>query len=315
MAECETFKMQMSDGSINTVYVWCAKETRCCLVLSHGMCEYALRYEPFATFLAEAGITTVAEDHRGHGKTALDAQNAGKGELSFLADKDGFNRVTQDVCELVAYTKGRFPSTPVFLFGHSFGSLVAQSVIETHGDMVDKAVLCGTIGPCRALIFAANVVGSVVKAIEGSHHKSALLYFLTFGFNNAHIKGAKTPFDWLSRDEAAAGAYADDPLCGVQPANGFLCDIYSGLHQIHKRKAIASIPKTLPVLIIAGTDDPIGSRGKTVRRLFREYQRAGMTHVTMKLYEGARHELLNETNRDEVMADVRNFLLEPPEAR
>ena len=311
MAECETLEMRMSDGNVNTVYVWQAKETRCCLVLSHGMCEWALRYEPLAIFLAEAGVTTVAEDHRGHGKTALAAQKAGTGELSFLADKDGFNRVVQDVCELIAYTKTRFSGKPVFLFGHSFGSLVAQSVIETHGDMVDKAVLCGTIGPRRALIAAANVVGSLVKALEGAHRKSALLYFLTFGFNNAHIKGAKTPFDWLSRDEAAARAYADDLLCGVQPTNGFLCDIYCGLRQIHRRAAIASIPKSLPVLIIAGTDDPIGSRGKTVRRLLAEYQRAGMTRVTMKLYEGARHELLNETNRDEVMADVRSFLLEP----
>ena len=310
MAECETSQLGMSDGNVNTIYVWQADQTRCCVVLSHGMCEYALRYSSFAAFLAEAGITTVAEDHRGHGKTALAAQKAGTGELSFLAEADGFNRVVQDVCELISYTKEHFPSTPVFLFGHSFGSLVAQSVIEQHGDMVDKAVLCGTIGPRRALIAVANAVGSLVKALEGAHRKSTLLYFLTFGFNNAHIKGAKTPFDWLSRDEAAARAYADDPLCGVQPTNGFLCDIYSGLRQIHRRAAIASIPKQLPVLIIAGTDDPIGSRGKTVRRLFAEYQRAGMTRVTMKLYEGARHELLNETNRDEVMGDVRSFLLE-----
>ena len=310
MADIETIELRMSDGNVNFVYVWRAKETRCCVVLSHGMCEYALRYSAFAAFLNEAGVSVVAEDHRGHGKTALASQNAGRAELSFLAEKGGFDRVVQDVCELIVYTKGEFPLKPVFLFAHSFGSLVAQSVIETHGELVDKVVLCGTIGPRRTLILAANVVGSLLKGIQGSHHKSALLYFLTFGFNNAHIKGAKTPFDWLSRDEVSSRAYADDPLCGVQPTNGFLCDIYYGLHQIHKRSAIASIPKQLPVLIIAGTEDPIGSRGKTVRRLFAEYKKAGMECVTMKLYEGARHELLNETNRDEVMADVRDFLLE-----
>lgn len=132
--------------------------------------------------------------------------------------------------------------------------------------------------------------------------------FLTFGLSNSKKKNRRTDFDWLSRDKNEVDLYIKDELCGFDATNGLLCDIYSGLRQIHKKSNILKIPKDLPVFLVAGTADPVGSYGKTVKKLFDCYKKSGMKNVSMRLYEGARHELFNEINREEVMDDILHFL-------
>lgn len=298
----------MSDGNVNTVYQWIPETVSHIVVLSHGMAEHAARYERFAEFLNRNGIALIAEDHRGHGKTGLKAQDSGTGSLSVLAEKDGFSRVSQDIFEELEYARSLFPGAQLVLFGHSFGSFIAQDVIERHGSILDRAVLCGTAGPRPFTVALAKCIGKIVQAFQGREKTGRLLNFLTFGSSNARIKNRRTEFDWLSRDAGEVDFYVNDPLCGIPATNGFLYDIYSGLSWIHKKKHIAMIPKDLPVLIAAGTADPVGSYGKTVKGLYRCYRKAGMNNVSLMLYEDARHELLNEINRDDIMKDILKFI-------
>ncbi|MBP3366885.1 MAG: alpha/beta hydrolase [Treponema sp.] len=306
--KCELTEFSQSDGNTNVVYQWIPETVSHVVVLSHGMAEHAARYARFAEFLGRNNVALIAEDHRGHGKTGQKAQAAGTGSLSVLAESDGFNRVSQDIYEELLYARRLFPGACLVLFGHSFGSFIAQNVIEQHGDSMDKAVLCGTAGPRPLTIALAKCAGALVLAVQGREKAGRLLNFLTFGSSNARIKERRTEFDWLSRDSSEVDLYVDDPLCGIPATNGFLYDIYCGLSQIHRKKRISMIPKELPVLIAAGTADPVGSYGKTVKRLYRCYRKAGMKKVSLSLYEDARHELLNETNRDIIMEDMLKFI-------
>lgn len=302
----QTFELKMSDGNLNSLNAWLPESFDSVVVLSHGMQEHALRYTHFAECLNTDGIALLAEDHRGHGQTAL--KNGGRDALSFLAETDGFNRVTEDIYEEILYARREFQGKSIFLFGHSFGSFIAQNLIEKHGEAVDKVVLCGTAGPRRTLIPFAKAAGFLAKKCFGGKTKSTFMNALTFGNYNSKIPGAKTELAWLSRDDAEVEKYMEDPLCGVTASNGFLYDIFSGLSQIHRRRNLKRIPKRLPIFLIAGTADPVGSYGKTVQKLYREYQDLGIKTARIKLYAGARHELLNETNREEVMRDVLAFL-------
>ena len=159
---CEVKELAMSDGNVNFVYHWIPVETESVVVLSHGMAEHAARYARFAEFLAKNKIALIAEDHRGHGKTGLKAQTDGTGMPGFLADKDGFNLVTEDIHEEILYAKKIFPGKKIFLLGHSFGSFIAQNVIEKYGDEIAKAVLCGTAGPRLLTVAFANFIGGII---------------------------------------------------------------------------------------------------------------------------------------------------------
>lgn len=301
-----TFELRMGDGNVNALNEWLPENFNAVVVVSHGMQEHSLRYARFADFLGANGLALLAGDHRGHGRTAL--RTGGAGALSFLAEEDGFNRVTEDLHEVSLYARQRFKGKRLFLFGHSFGSFVALNLLETRGSLVDKAVLCGSAGPRRVLLQLAKAAGLLAKKFCGARTKSKLMNALTFGSYTSKIPGAKTAFDWLSRDAGEVAKYLQDPLCGVAASNGFLCDLFGGLSQIHKKANLAKIPKELPVLLISGTADPVGSYGRTVKKLHHELKKLGMKDVGLKLYEGARHELLNETNRQEVMQDVLKFL-------
>ena len=304
--ENRTFELKMSDGNVNTIREIACDDADSCLVLSHGMQEHSGRYTRFAEFLNAHRIAFAAEDHRGHGQTAL--KNGGMSALSFLAEKDGFNRVTQDVYEVILYVKQKFKGKPVYLFGHSFGSFIAQNLIELHGQDINKAVICGTAGPRRFLIAAAKAAGFAAKSLFGAKKRSVLMNALTFGLYNAKIPHPETRFDWLSRDKEAVSSFINDPLCASLASCGFLYDIYSGLNQIHRKSNIARIPKDLSVLLISGSEDPVGSYSKTVKKLYAEYKRQKIKDTRLILYEGARHELLNEINKEEVMNDVLAFL-------
>lgn len=272
--------------------------------LSHGMVEYSARYEEFAKALTEAGYIFNAHDHRGHGMTAEKAKADGKGDYGVLAATDGFARVTEDVDEIILRVKHDFPGLPVLLFGHSFGSFVAQAYIEKYAGHIEACILCGTRGPNPLEVAAGKMLTSLVCKVKGRESSSHLVGKLMFGSSNKKIKDAQTRSDWLSRDENLVQKYMTDPWCQFSPSTGFYNDLMTGLSEIHKTEAVAHIPKTLPIFLIAGDADPVGAYGKTVTRLFELYKKIGIQNVTLKLYEGARHELLNDTNKAEVTADV-----------
>lgn len=303
----------MSDGAQVSVNRWLPDEgaqIKGVLALSHGMVEHAMRYDRFGCDMVDAGWVLSAHDHRGHGKTAQKAEQDGTGKFGLLAESGGFDRVVQDLDEVIVKLAADIKGKDIFLFGHSFGSFVAQSYIENTGyaKHIKGCVLCGTAGPDRAKIGAGINVCKAVRLFKGVKGYSKLLEDIAFGSYCNKIKDAKTPSDWLSRDETSVQLYRDDAWCQFRPTVQFFCDLMGGMQKAHSISNIINIPATLPILSIYGTADPVGGYGHTVERLIKTYNKCGIKDVTSKSYEGARHELLNETNREEVIRDVIEWL-------
>lgn len=295
--ECK--ELTMGDGNVNCFHCWLPDGgVQSLVLLSHGMTEYAFRYAAFGEFLNSKGIALFAEDHRGHGKTAERAEREGVGSFGYLADKDGFFRVVDDIMEEAKMLRGEYPGKKLFLFGHSFGSFIAQCFIERYGALVDGCILCGSAGP-RFVVYPGKLIVKVITAFSGKKNISPLIGKLTMGSYGDN---------WLSRDIELLSKYVSDPWCTFKCKNGFYVDMLSGLCYIHRKRNLAAILKSLPVFLIAGTDDPVGDYGKSVRSLYECYQKLPLADVTLKLYEGAKHELLNEINRDEVMNDVLEWM-------
>ncbi|MCQ2981394.1 MAG: lysophospholipase [Treponemataceae bacterium] len=299
----ETVFVQMSDGKNVALHTWIPEgEIRAVVQLSHGMAEYAKRYDRFGTLLAENGIAFMAHDHRGHGETAGAIEN-----LGYLADRKGFFRVADDVHELIQKWRKEYPGKKVFLFGHSFGSFVSQCVIEKWGSELDGVVLCGSAGPNLGLTRMGHFAASLVCFFRGKKRQGKFLDGMAFGAYNNRIENPKTTVDWLTRDPAEVQKYQDSPYCGFVCTNEFFRDFMAGFNWIHTPSHMKQIPQTLPVYIIAGDADPVGGYGTLVQKLYDTYKANGIADLNCKLYPGARHEILNETNREEVETDVLNW--------
>lgn len=300
--ETRSFIHEASDSVPITVHAWDADPRvapRGIIQISHGMAEFALRYDGFASYAVSNGYAVYAADHRGHGQTAGSLDR-----LGHLADRDGFTRVMEDQRELALELAKRHPSLPIILVGHSFGSFVAQMLIERHGNLFAGCVLSGTRGPDPALVLSGRILAFIVSLVAGNRKPSPFLTNVSFGSYNRRIPGAASPNSWLSRDSSVVEEYDASPWCGFPCTSGFYRDLMRGLSAIHKPWAIAGIPTYLRVLIVSGSLDPVGGYGKTVSRLAKLYREAGIDDVSLLVYEGGRHEMLNETNRAEVMSDI-----------
>jgi len=198
----------------------------------------------------------------------------------------------------------KYAGKKIFIFCHSFGSFIGQCFIEKYGALVDGCILSGSAGPRRVGVFAAETIARAVCLLAGGKKKARLLNFIALGLNNARIKNPLTPYDWISRSRENVATYAADPWCGFRCTNLFFKNLFSGLRYVHSKKNIKKIPLELPVFLLAGTDDPVGGYSKTVRKLYETYGSLGMGRLELKLYEKARHVLLDETNRDEAERDI-----------
>ena len=293
----------MSDGASLAVYKWLPEQhPKAVLHIVHGMAEHALRYDDFAKTACERGFAVVASDHRGHGKTGSKS-----GLMGYLADGDGFRRVVEDQKEINAEIQKQYSALPVIIIGHSFGSFVTQEYIERYGTTVKAAVLIGSAGP-NPSVSVALLLANLNCAFKGRKSAAKFMNALVFGSYNNRIKNPHTAFDWLSRDESEVKKYIDDEYCGFVCTAGFFQDFMRGLKRLHTQAALKGIPAALPVLLTAGSEDPVSNGGKTLKTLYRIYQDIGMQDVTLKLYENGRHEILNETNKEEVKADILEWI-------
>ncbi len=266
--------------------------------VAHGMAEHASRYARLAEALTAAGYAVYAHDHRGHGQTASEADHG------YFADRNGWAAVVEDVRAVTRFAQDEHPGLPVFLLGHSMGSFLARAyVIEDSRDLAGL-VLSGTAGDPGLLGKAGLAAAHAEARLRGRRHVSALLDKLTFGQYNAAFKPNRTDFDWLSRDDAEVDLYVADRLCGRTFTSGFFADLLGGLPGINDRRRVARVRRDLPILLVAGDQDPVGGNGTGVRAVAEQYSSVGVVDVTCTLYPGARHEIFNETNRDEVTADV-----------
>ena len=281
----------------------------------HGMAEHALRYRRLAAALCEAGVEVWAADQRGHGKTAsLEVNAPGNGGLwGHCGDEGGFDRIAADILQINARIREERPGMSLFLMGHSWGSFVAQRYIERHagseGGAIDGCALSGTRGPSGLKLRIGAVLLAAIAALRGGRAASPTARALADGSYNRAFRPNRTPFDWLSRDEAEVDAYCGDPLCGGLCSAGFYRDLARGLCAIHRAKEMARVPKDLPVYVFCGSADPVGDMGASPEALVGAYRALGLRDVELATYPGARHELVNETCREEATAGLLAWVL------
>lgn len=298
----DAFWLDTSDHNRLYVNAWMPPGSpRAVVMLAHGMAEHSGRYDRLGAALVEAGFALYAHDQRGHGRTAA------HGVLGHYADEDGWNKVVADLASLHASIAQRHQGAPVFLLGHSMGSYIAQAYLMHHGASLQGAVLSGSNFQPVSLYRTAAVVARIERWRQGPTGRSALIEFLSFGSFNKKFKPVRTPFDWLSRDPAEVDNYIADPLCGFRCTNQFWLDLLGGLQQISESSNLAQIDKSLPLLIIGGGCDPV-SEGKRLKDLAHALSGTDHQSVTLNIYPQARHEILNESNREEVTHDLLAWL-------
>jgi alpha-beta hydrolase superfamily lysophospholipase len=282
------------------------------LHIAHGMAEYGLRYARLAERLTASGIGIWAADQRGHGRTAdLNVNDPGRGGvLGHCADNDGFSRVSADVLAINQAIRKTHPGIPLFLLGHSWGSFIVQNCIEKYGEDsgIDGCILSGTRGPGGFHVKAGIPFMNLFVLIRGQRRGSTMARNMADGPYNRPFRPNRTPFDWLSRDEAEVDAYCGDPCCGKLCSTGFYRDMVNGLCRIHRPAAMSGIRKDLPVYIFSGSADPVGDMGASPTALVNAYRSLGIKDLEFVLYPGARHETLNETNREEVTDNLVSWI-------
>lgn len=280
--DVEHFRFTAQDGAPIAAWRMTPDRTSNAVVqIAHGMAEHMARYERLGRALGAAGYAVYANDHRGHGASA---------EVHGLGDfgPRGFAGVIADMATLTAVARNEHPGVPLVLLGHSMGSFAAQLYLLDHGAELAGLVLSGTAAGDK-----------LVEAVAASGGGGRLESF------NAAFEPARTPFDWLSRDDAEVDAYVADPMCGFELTPQSVQSVFQTTHGASLDPRLAKVSKNLPVLVISGEVDPVtGSNQAFANVLVERYRATGLTAIEHRVYPGGRHELFNETNRDEVTADL-----------
>ena len=287
---------------------------RAVVQLVHGMAEHVERYERFVGVLCAAGYAVCAEDHIGHGGSVAASDGLGHIPLN-----GGVDMLLEDMHALRKLVVARYGSAATadqpnsssvayVLFGHSLGSFMVRVYLARWGEGVSAAVVCGTGQQPRWLVRAGNALCHVLACVRGERYRSALVDSLAVGAYGRAIKHARTPQDWLSYDGAVVDAYRADPCCGFMFTVGGYAAV-TALASASQDVALASgIPRDVPLLFIVGADDPVGDCGAGVHRAVAQYRRLGMAQVDEIIYDGMRHEILNESDHERVERDVLAWL-------
>ena len=272
------------------------------VLLLHGMAEHAARYEELQLYLAQQGYVAACYNHRGHGPEVPNEQ------LGYFADSQGWSHLVSDAEVARQALAALHPDMPFILLGHSMGSFIAREYALRYPEKLDALILSGTGWHPWPLCALGGIIARITCALGGKRKPAGLLHYMAFSSHNKAFVPARTPVDWLSRDEQEVDLYMADPLCGFAMTGGAYCDLFSGLRDLTKLKRLKAMPSALPVLIISGQEDPVGGAGKGPTEIARQYEAAGLTRVTLQLYQGARHELFHEINRAQVMDDLAGWL-------
>lgn len=295
----ETIEMELKDGSIRKGNAWPIKDAKANLVIVTGMEEHSRRYNDFATFLNKNGYSVYILDHYGQGENVENLEELGRWE------KSGFRKTVNATDELVC--KLRVTCKPILIMGHSMGSFIVQDYIQRYSNHVSKAIICGSCGK-QFSVKIANRLAKILVNKRNYNKKSKLFAKLTFNGYNKSVKSAVTPFDWLSYNANNVNAYIEDPKCGYGSTNGFYKEFFKGLNRINTPKFLSKIRKDLPILLVAGQEDPVGKFGKGVHKLENTYKKLGIKDVECILYPNCRHEILNEENKLDIYKDILCFL-------
>lgn len=301
----ETGQYASADGR-STVAYYCftpvAKNARAVVQISHGMCEYVMRYEALANYLTALGYVVCGNDHTGHGKSVSDEEELGL--------TGGAAALVEDVHQLTWIMRDKYPGLPMVLLGHSMGSFIARRYAVSYPGQTDGLIFVGTGGPGNPTAMG-KLLAKAVSRIYGEKHRSGLITGIAFGSYNKRIPDEETsPSAWLSRDTAVVEAYDADPLCHFTfTAKGYY-DLFDLLGGVSKPSWAVQVPSQTPVLLMSGDADPVGAYGRGVERLYRRLVNAHHRDVRFLLYEGMRHEIFNELGREKVFADLAAWLSE-----
>lgn len=286
-------------------YLW-EPETRppkALICISHGMTESMIRYDSFATTMAGRGYVVCGKDHLGHGKTAQSPQ-----ELGYFGPLSAHNLQNQDFHTLVEHMHERYPGIPLFLMGHSMGSFLTRQYIVDYPQGFDGVILSGPGDMAPLVVSFGRALVDILTLVHGKTYRSHFVQNLMFGRYNSHIKPCRTNFDWLTRDDAVVDEYVRCKENGfVFTLNGF-AHLLANIAWVSQKDAFTNAPQNIPILLIGGSEDPVGEWGKALPRLQKKYRLAGVKDVEMHLFEGDRHEVINELNRDVVIDDILAWL-------
>ena len=269
------------------------------LQIAHGITEYALRYEPFARFMNGKGFVVAANDHLGHGHSV-----APDAAMYWFGEQDGWFHVVDDMETLRRRSERRYRGLPCFLLGHSMGSFLARTYLIRYPGAVRGAILMGTAQQSRAMLAGGLALAELIGRKEGFRHSSERVNRIAFGAYNRPFAPNRTQHDWLSANPENVDDYIADPHCGGLATIGLFRDMLGGMAFNSQAKNLAKMDKATPVLFVSGAEDPVGDMGKGVLRAYESFLAAGVRDVTLKLYPGMRHEILNEADKHRVYADL-----------
>lgn len=301
--EQQSFYLTMSDGHEVFVRTFAPSKMRIGHIhILHGMAEHSERYEYFAEKLCGEGYFVTAHDHRGHGYTAQK-----NGMLGYMGAENGFERVVEDVNEVLIHLNDEMIGRPI-LFGHSMGSFIARCYVQRYSDRVERLILSGTGSP-TLLHEVGHILARQLVKMQGAKIQSDVMNKVSFSSFNRNIQHAKTEFDWLTTDEEAVQKYINDPFCGFIATNQFFVDLTGGILMLKNEHENARIRSDLKILLVSGMDDPVGdTQAKGVIKTGQQLAHAGVEHVKVHLFEGMRHEILNEKMKAQVIEIIVRWL-------
>ena len=297
MTDATPNEVQLDGESGHTIHAYIyepSAEVIGVIQILHGLGEHSGRYRRFAAAAIERGFVVCVHDHRGHGESGR--------PLGYFGDSKGWHLLVDDAKRVHDHLLERYAGKPLVLLGHSMGSYVAQTFSMHYGAKLKGLILSASTWPQRLQLIPAILIARLVSLRYTRRGKSPLLHKLGFGNFNKPFKPARTELDWLSRDENEVDLYVSDPLCGGPYTCGLWIDLLGGLYELGSDHSLSRIRSDLPILITGGSDDPVGGEdGMT--KLAMHYAQTSHSRVSLKIYPEGRHEMLNETNRDQVTGD------------
>jgi alpha-beta hydrolase superfamily lysophospholipase len=299
----ELFKIEAGEDFQIQAYSWTVAKPLAIVQITHGMMEHSGRCGQFAQWLNEHQVAVYASDHIGHGLSVKKPS-----ELGHFPKKNDWHRSVDILHHLTLKIRTDHPGVPVFLLGHSMGSVVTQTYMINYGRQVDGYILSGPVRQTRIMASTGHLISVVLSLFFGPSNRSKLLIFLGYGQYNKRIKPCRTAFDWISSVNGIVDEYISSPLCGFPCSNRFYLNFFHGFKFISKLKNLKQVSPGMPVCIFAGRMDPAGKFGKDPKKINYLLSKFARAKVHMKLYPKGRHEMLNEKNREEVYIDLLEWI-------
>lgn len=297
----ENFNISLGNISLY-IYKWKVeegREKRGIVQIVHGVSEHMGRYDEFAKFLNDYGFEVWGHDHPGHGMTSGRHGSCPSDAMSTLLG--GMAEVREEI-------RRNEPELPLILFGHSMGSFLALRTVELYPDTYDAVILSGTSGKLNPVVIAAaEGLGNILLKRRTENNRFDL-HKMLFKMYNSKIKNTRTRFDWINSIPDEVDKYIADPDCGFKMDNDFIHSLINGISVYYKNSEVSKIRKNIPVLLISGTNDPLGDMGKGIIRLAKQLKAVGLKEIYLRLYEGSRHEILHDRSKKDVMNDILEFI-------